>query len=177
MALITETGAGLASADSLCSLVDATTYHASIGNASWAALASDAVREQMLRKATIYMGQFYRLRWAGCRVTTTQALDWPRAYVPRPDVIGPYRSFPAYYPSDAVPAEVAKACAELALRAASGDLAADIGQAVIEQTVGPITQKFAAGSPPYKVYRAVDLMLAPFLDGMGGTSNLRVVRA
>ena len=82
MPLVTEDGTGLATAESYATLVEAAAYHTSIGNSSWAALASDTVREQYLRKATFYMLQRYRPRWSGWRKTSTQALDWPRYNVP-----------------------------------------------------------------------------------------------
>ena len=69
------------------------------------------------------------------------------------------------------------ACAELAFRAASGELAADQGQAVTERTVGPITTKYAPGSVATKRYVAVDRLLAPLLTDGGSSSALRLVRA
>ena len=174
MALITEDGTGRADAESYCSLADATAYHAALGNAAWAALATDELREQALRRASVYMVQAYRLRWAGYRKRDAQALDWPRYEVPKPDTsVG---RFMAYYSENIVPTEVRNACAELALRAASGDLAADQGQAVIERTVGPITTKFAPGSLAAKRYVAVDRLLAPMLTDGGSSSALRLVR-
>lgn len=175
MALTTEDGTGRADAESYCSLADATAYHAALGNAAWAALASDALREQALRRATAYMGQTYRLRWSGYRKTDTQALDWPRYNVPKPDTtVG---RFLTYYSDSIVPVEVRNACAELAFRAASGELAADVGQAVTERTVGPITTKFAAGSVAVKRYVAVDRLLAPLLADGGNSSSVRMVRS
>lgn len=176
MALDVETGSGNATAESYCSVADANTYHTARGNAAWAALASDTVREQCLRRATGYMGQSYRLRWAGIRATNVQALDWPRAWVPKPDAPSAYGAWARYYLSTTVPAEVVQACAEMALRAAAGDLAADLGQTVTERTVGPITTKYAPGSQAVKRYRAVDMMLGPLLADAGGQS-VRLVRA
>jgi hypothetical protein len=181
MALIVEDGTGKSDAESFIAVADATTYHAARGNAAWAALASDTVREQMLRKATDYMEQVYRQRWKGQRVTATQALSWPRAWVSRDDY---YRtgSVPPdsidgsfYYPSDEVPAEVARACAELALRAIDGDLAADQETPVTSETVGPISVTYAEGARQSKIYPAVAAMLAPFLEASGG--RIKVSRA
>lgn len=174
MALIVEDGTGRADADTYCALADATTYHAAMGNAAWAALATDEVREQALRRATLYMGQTYRLRWAGYRKTDTQALDWPRHNVPKPDTSD--GRFMAYYDDDVVPVEVRNACADLALKASAGDLLADQSQAVIERTVGPITTKYAAGSSATKRFVAVDRLLAPLLADGGSSSALRLVR-
>ena len=176
MALIVETGAGLADAESYCSVSAADTHHAARGITNWATLSTEE-KEQALRRATDYMGQVYRTRWRGWRTTATQALDWPRYDVPKYDTA--LGNLPAYYPQDAVPAEVVKACAELALRGAAGELDADMGQQITEQTVGPITTKYAAGSTSRKRYVAVDMLLSPLLaDGAGvGTGVLRMVRA
>lgn len=166
MALIVEDGTGKADADSYCSLAAASARHTALGNAAWAALANDAAREVALRQATQYMLQTYRSRWAGSRVSSTQALDWPRYDV---WVDG----FPIL--SDIVPPEVVNACADLALKASAGELAPDVAAPVTEKTVGPITVKYVQGARQTVQYRAVDGLLAPFLTG--GGNAIKVVRA
>ena len=130
MALIVEDGTGLPNAESFVSVADATADHDARGHASWAALASDTQREQALRRATGYMEQMYRMRWAGARRDARQALSWPRYATPMLDAPGGYGTLPAYYPMDAVPVVVQQACAELALRAAS-----EIGRASCRERV------------------------------------------
>jgi hypothetical protein len=169
MSLITEDGTGRADAESLCSVADASAYHLARGNSAWAALASDTLREQALRKATDYMAA-YRARWAGYRVSSAQALDWPRYEVPMRDVGGD-----AYYPSDAVPAAVRNACAELALRSLTESLAPDMDAPTIREKVGPIEVERAQGARQTKRFTAVDMMLAPFL--CGSSNSMRVSRA
>lgn len=174
MALETETGTGSATAESFCSVADADAYHAARGVTLWATL-STTEKEQALRRGTDYMSQTYRLRWTGYRKNDTQALDWPRYDAVKPDsTVG---RFMAYFADNIVPTEVRNACAELAFRAASGELAADVGQAVTERTVGPITTKFAPGSVAVKRYVAVDRLLAPLLADGGNSYGMRVVRA
>lgn len=169
MALIVEDGTGLADAESLCSVEHATAYHAARGNSAWAALASDTEREQMLRKAADYMEAIYRTQWGGNRLLVTQALSWPRTLVPVKDYAG------AYYDSDSVPVIVANACAELALRAITGELAPDVKRQVKRVKVGEIETEYADGAPPYVRFRVVDHMLDPFMGGSG--MSIRVVRA
>jgi hypothetical protein len=166
MALIVEDGTGKADAESYISVADATAYHAARGNAAWATLASDTVREQLLRRATEYMLESYRQRWQGYRISSTQALDWPRAGV----CVDGY-----LIAINIVPVEVQRACAELALKAATADLAADVGQTARRVKVGPIEKEYAPNASPVKRYRAVDLLLAPFLSG--SDMNIKVVRA
>jgi hypothetical protein len=169
MSLIVEDGTGLAGAESFCSVAAATVYHATRGNAAWAALASDTVREQMLRKAADYMEAVYRSKWDGFRISAGQALSWPRNDVPVKDFAG-------FYENDTVPAVVANACAELALRAITGGLAPDVKRLVKRIKVDVIETEYADGATPYTRYRAVDNMLEPFFGGSSGM-NIKVVRA
>jgi hypothetical protein len=177
MSLIVEDGTGLANAESYISVADATAYHSARGNAAWAALASDTIREQLLRKATDYMMQVYRLSWGGSRKTSTQALDWPRYDVPMQDAPSGYGAYPAYYDDDIVPVEVKNACAELAFRASVADLSPDIGQRVLREKVDVIEIEYADHGPQYATYRAIDNMLAPFLAAGSSGTFRKVVRA
>lgn len=167
MTLIVESGIGLASAESYISVADADAYHAAFGNTAWAAIATTALKEAYLRRATIYMGQAYRTRWSGVRRTTTQALDWPRTEV----VIDRF----TYVGYDIVPTDVARACADLALKAKDADLNADLERAVIREKVGPLETEYSEHSPQSTRYRAIDQTLAPYLMGSGASA--RLVRA
>ena len=172
--LIVEDGTGLETAESYISVADADTYHTARGNeTTWTDL-DVTVKEQLLRKATEYMVQEYRLRWKGVRATAVQALDWPRGLVERPDYayagMNGYTTISGdfYFPSNDVPVEVERACAELALRAASAPLGPDLGAPVLREKIGPIDVEYAQGARQTTVYQAVDNMLAPFLKATGG---------
>lgn len=165
MALIVESGEGLANAESYISVADADARHTAFGNSAWTG--SDAVKEAALRRATAYMMQAYRGRWKGTRLMRAQALDWPRhgAVVDGFD-----------WPSNAVPEEVANACADLAIKALAGDLNADQnGRAVIREKVGPLETEYAEYGSTAAQYRAVDMALSALLTG--GGANVRLVRA
>ena len=164
MALEVETGSGSATAESYISLADANARHTALGNSSWTG--SDSAKESALRRATQYMEQSYRSRWRGQRMTGTQALSWPRWGV---EVDG------FYLDSDIVPAEIANACADLALKALSDDLAPDLERGVVREKVGPLEVEYDPASPQAKRYRAVDGALAPFLKG--STAMVGLVRA
>lgn len=170
--VIVEDGTGCVDAESYISVADATAYHAARGNAAWAALVSDTVREQLLRKATEYIEQIYRDQWAGYRMTAQQALSWPRYAVPIKDAPGGYASLPSYYPDKTVPAQVAQACAALALKASSGELAPDLERAVVREKIGPIETEYDRQSPQNRRYIAIERMLAPFLKSGGGSISL-----
>lgn len=165
MALIVETGSGAADAESYVSVSDANAYHTARGNAAWTG--SESVKEAALRRATDYMLQSYAQRWQGDRVSETQALDWPRSGVYAHGYL---------IASDTVPAAVANACAELALRALSESLLPDAGRVTASEKVGPIAVAYLPHGRSTKAWSAVDAMLEPYLGGLSGV-NRRVVRA
>jgi hypothetical protein len=111
------------------------------------------------------MLQRYRARWRGTRLLREQALDWPRygAHVDGYDLDSNY-----------VPDDIANACADLALKALSETLNADLTRGVIREKVGPLEKEYDAHSPQSVRYPAIDQALAPYLAG-GGMS--RLVRA
>lgn len=167
MALEVEDGTGKANAESYISVADADTRRSNLGgDAGWTA-ASTAEKEAALRKSTEYMLQAYRDRWQGYRQVTEQALDWPRNSVVVDEFV--------VVDSDVVPAEVKNACADLALKAISESLAPDLERAVVRERVGPIETEYDRASPQSKRFRAIDMMLAPYLTG--GGANMRLVRA
>lgn len=157
MALITEDGTGVAGAESYITVAAADTYFTDRGDTVWTALAVPA-KEAALRKGTDYMEGAFRSRWKGRRVLSTQALSWPRYSVVVDGIL---------QPSNIVPATVARACAELALRASAAPLAPDLGAQVKQETVGPISVTYADGARQSDRFQAVDRMLAAYLRGGG----------
>lgn len=175
MAIVTETGTGSATAESYISVTAADTYHSDRGNTAWAALTT-AVKEQCLRKATEYMLQTYRQNWKGVRMSSTQALDWPRGYVYlEPVITGANQEFPNLVADDIVPTEVQRACAILALTASTETLLPDQTQAIVREKVGPLETEYDRASPQYKRFLAVERLLRPYFATSG--SLLQVSRA
>lgn len=164
MALIVEDGTGLSTSESYCSVAAANARHTALGNAAWTG--TDAAKEAALRRATAYMEQAYRNRWKGTKLLRAQALSWPRygAVADGWDI-----------DSTVVPADIANACADLALRALSADLNADLTRAVVREKVGPLETEYSAYGPEAVRYRSIDMALAPYLAGGGVTA--RLVRA
>lgn len=152
--LIVETGAGVPGAESYLSTADADAYLSARGHAAWPDLAQDA-KEAALRRATDYMEAAYGPLWLFKRATEVQALSWPR--------VG----------WAGVPAPVRHACAELALRAASGPLLPDEGPAVKSERVGPLLVAYQDGARQGVRFVAVDKMLAPYLSAQ----RVQAVRA
>ena len=74
MALVVETGAGLADADSFISLFDARAFAAKYGVTL---PVDDAAAEVALRQGCQYV-ELQQKCFSGSRLTSTQALSWPR---------------------------------------------------------------------------------------------------
>mgnify|MGYP000069454126 FL=1 len=161
--MIVEDGTGKTNANAYCTAAFAADYHAARGNAAWDAV-EDA--DAAIVRATDYLTQVYGQRWQGIRKTGTQALDWPRYDV----VIDGYA-----VDSTVIPDAVKNACAELALRAAAGDLLPDVEAEVLSESVGPISVTYAPGARQSAEFRAVDRILAKYLRS--GGSNIPMVRA
>jgi hypothetical protein len=181
MAIVVEDGTGLANAESYLSVADADTHFANRGFALWASEMSTAEKEQALRRSADYMLQVYRLRWAGTRVLTTQALDWPRAWVPRQDWLFYQGSTPnplsdAYYPANAVPAEVKRAQADLAYKAAGGELTPTLGRRTTREKVDVIEVEYSDSAPQWPVYKAIDDALRIFFKASASGVNRALVR-
>jgi hypothetical protein len=162
VALIVEDGTGKADAESYVSVADADTRQANLGNTNWATLLT-AEKEQALRRATLYIEQAYRERWTGYRLHKAQALSWPR-----------WNVWVDGYPvdTDIVPPDVAHVCADLALKAAAGDLAPDLTRGIVRKKVGPLETEFDRFSPQSTRYRAIDMALSPYLKGSSAMASL-----
>ena len=160
MAITVEDGTIVTGAESYCTVAFADEYHAKRGNAAWDLLDAVDQKEPALRKATDYLEQAFFSLWKGIRVEDDQALSWPRRYA--------YIDDYTLIDDNIVPEAVKRACAELALKASAAELAPDMTQGVVSETVGPISVTYDAGSPQRKRYRAIENMLAPYLKAGGG---------
>lgn len=172
MALVVETGAGLATAESYASVSEADIRLANLSLVSWAGL-STAQKETALRVATDFMVYSYRSRWKGFRTNTIQALDWPRYKVERLDAISGGYGFAIYYDSATVPVEIKAACIDLAYKSSAGiDLAPDLDPFQKRVKVGPIEVEYDTNSNRATVFRAVEARLRPFFINAGAATML-----
>lgn len=162
MALVVEDGTGLSNTNAFVSVADADARHSLLGNSAWTG--DNAAKESAIARATAYMEQAYRSRWQGFRHNHDQALSWPRNSV----VIDEF----VVVESNVVPADIANACADLALRALNDDLNADLTRGVVRKKVGPLETEYDRNSPQSKRYRAVDMALAPYLKGSSAMATL-----
>ena len=168
MAFVPETGDGPSNSNSYASVAQADSYFADRGNADWAALDTTA-KQQALIKATDFLEATYRSAWKGFRVSSTQALSWPRV-----EVVAD--GFPI--PSSIVPLPVVYSCAELAIRSTTATLLADQGQQVKREKVDVLEVEYQDFSDPTERYPAVNRLLLPFLlsASASGFAQVRVIR-
>lgn len=104
--LVAETGSGLSTATSYCTIAFADAYLTNYGApAAWTS-ATNATKETALMAATRALDLRYGGRWVGYRYSTAQALDWPRDYA--------YDAAGELIASDVVPLRVQQATAVLA---------------------------------------------------------------
>ena len=160
MSIIVEDGTGKADAETYVSVAVANAYHAAMGNTGWTG--TDAAKEIALRRAAQYIDNRYRFR--GERKTSTQALEWPRV------------GYELGWRVEGWPVKaLADATCEAALRALTATLQTDVaGDQITEETVGPITVKYAAKSGQTR-YPLVDSLLQSY--SASGPSSMRIERA
>lgn len=171
MALVVEDGSGLSNSEAYVSVADADTYHTNHGNSAWTG--TDGVKEIALRNAAQFLEGRYRGMFDGAKRTKEQAMSWPRSF-----------SFTVegwQVPHDEIPQALKDANAELALRALSGELVADITDPTgsiksRKRRVGPLEEdiEYQSGAR-HTVYPEVDLILSNYLSG--SHSNVELVRA
>lgn len=158
MTLTVETGTGLADAESYVSVAEFKAYADKFGH-SYTDY-SDALIEQALRRATVWLDARYRKRFKGIWTTTTQRLEWPRSGVwYRFNDIDPYT----------IPDQLKNALCEVALRelADPGGLSPDTGtDAIKRDRVGDTETEFRANAPGALPWLSiVDDLLADLTKG------------
>lgn len=173
---------GSASANSFVTAAEMTAYCEGRLNASlWVATtAQQAALVEATRDLTV-------LGYVGSRVTTTQALTWPREWAYNPDMpsidlVGNVALL--YYANTVIPARIKDATCELALQylvAGTSDLAvADTAQRVIEKTIDVLTTKYDDGAPRsqttglQRFTRVMTLLEPLLLDTVGALTLARM---
>jgi hypothetical protein len=168
MSLIVENGTGLSNAESLISVSELISHHVNRGNTNINLLSTQEA-EEALRRTSDYFLQTYKDRWKGCLLNTTQALDWPRSGIVLNDGS-------IVYPGT-IPARVKQAFADLAFKAAGGELLGDISQQVIRQKVDVLEVEYQPNTRQTKRYTAIDAMLAPYLTGYSAGLTMELYRS
>ena len=162
---------GAADADSYVTVAAADAYHLAQGRTAWAG--TTAIKEEALRRATLWIDGRYKPRWPGARAyRRAQALDWPR--VDALDNDG------SYINAATIPPEIIAATCEAALRelVTPNSLSPDVttGTAKVLTGVGSITwtplRSSADASDMAPTLPAVDRALAGIIR-----SGRAIVRA
>jgi hypothetical protein len=160
-----NTTIGGSTADSYVTVDEADAYHANFGNTDWADIATDALKEVALRKAAQYIDT---KSFQGVKVTSTQALEWPRYNV----VVDGYD-----VSSSAIPDDIKVAQMEAALIASTQSLTPNLSNgSVIEETVGKITKRYSDYTKDGgKKWPLVDNLLAGYVTGGGNFHRVQRV--
>ena len=128
--------AGSASANSYCTVEEATAYHAArLSSPEWTAASADNKAVAVIMATRVLDQQFL---WAEYQSTKEQALRWPRTGILDASEL-------AFVPSDSIPSELKNATAELAWSLLKGDrtLDSDVeAQGLKSLTAGPVSLTF-----------------------------------
>lgn len=165
MALVSEDGTGLSTAESFVTLVEANAYFVAHGSPSaWTAL-TDANKESALRYAAKWIDQRYR--WAGQRLVSTQALSFPRTAF--------YTQDDRFVAQAAIPADLQALQCEAALKHVEGALNASYarGGALTGLQVDVIRLDYAAGAGIENAEPYLDGLAKPYI--LSGPGMLRAV--
>lgn len=157
MALTVETGAALANANSFATVAEATTYLTDRGLVALANLPTTAAKEACLINASEFVNGAFG--WIGVRLTTTQALAWPRA-----------RSATNFRVPTGVPTQLKAAVARVAEQIAAGTnmfAAVEAGDVIQSVQAGNVSVTFGASAPMIAATgRASMPWLAELLNGL-----------
>lgn len=173
--LTIEDGSIVSGANSYAEIADVTAYATLYG---WSFSGTSTAQEQAILRSMIYIESFED-RFCGGRVSASQALSWPREYVPDAKGTG-------YLDSDAIPSGLVNALCEAAILelATPGVLTAtidadDIGVRRTRDKIGPMETEVEYGnrnSAQRSKYIRILEFLKPYLCSGTGFSG-RVVRA
>lgn len=172
MALVVETGEGLANAESYASIADIAAYATARGLTFAITGGSNATdAEAAARRATVWLDATFRARFPGRKANGRgQALEWPR--------VDAYDATGEAIASDEVPAEIISALCEAAIRekASPGSLSPDVTPGKIQKRVkveGAVEVEYAGSGSAASlvpVLSVVDGILTSLLASTGGAT-------
>lgn len=161
MALVVEDGTGKTNSDTYVSLADARTRATILGVSI---SGTDATAELQLQQATIYVDTVYRHNFQGLKLTSTQALQFPRS----PVVLDGWTLDNDDIPQELIDAQIYAAAQ---LEAGESFYSNNDGRSVkLEEVVGAVKQEyFNTGKTGTQVrFTDVEQRIQPLLDGNGG---------
>lgn len=158
MALVVETGAVIAGAESYATVAEFDTYWTNRGDSTLTALAT-ADKEILLRIGTRWLDSRYK--WRGTIVDNDQVLDWPRWGVEGSDG--------KYYDSDEIPTILKEALFEIAKQQNTADIfTTTTSRKVIREKLDVLEQEFTPHGDTVLRYPWIDSLLKPIT--LGGAS-------
>lgn len=163
MALVIETGAIVAGAESFATAAELVTYAANFGRTI---PATEADQESLLRRAYL---QMIALPWKGGAVSPDQTGPWPRYDVKRDKWL---------VASDSIPAQIKAGQMALATEIHADDLVdpeTKVG-AIESEKVGPISTTFAKASKSVTKPAATRQSHAQFAGFLESSSQVQLVR-
>lgn len=165
MSFVVEDGTGLANATSLVSVAEADTYFSDRGGVAWAALDDTTDKQPALVVASEFVSTAFE--FVGSKVSTTQALAWPRdAYgVPNAIKAAVYR----------VAFEVAVNSVDLFAAVSGPDLVEKVKAGSVEITFGDQALNLANDGRPS--FPWLNSLMGPYLaSGGAGSFSRKLVR-
>jgi len=165
MALIKETGAIVAGANSYAEASDADTFQTNRGRAAWCDSGAD-VKDAALIRATDYIESRFGLSFIGDRIGDVQLLSWPRTGARYPATGNDF-------PIDEVPVDVVNACILYAEQVIGpGD---DVA-AMTELAITPEVDE--SGGTVTRLKEKVDVLETDttFAGNDSGSTSLRLIR-
>jgi hypothetical protein len=171
MALVLETGAGLANANAYVTVATVETYFSLRGLTEWADL--DATeKESAIIRATFALDAKYDNSWSGIKGSATQALAWPRIrkLLSTKGILDKN----GYELSiSAIPTQLANVVCEVALiESTERFLVQGISRDDMpsSESVGPISTSWTDKVPTVKQYPHIDSMLLGLAGAASGTN-------
>lgn len=150
-------------ANSYATLAEATAYFGDrLHKGSWDGASSSEKTAALLWAARVIDS---RIEWIGNRTASTQAMSWPRAYVPDPDPSYlPDDSLYGYLASDAIPSDIKHAQFEMALALIAGDVTVQPGATGLNSlAVGSLKLDFSGNTQqPSTFPRQVDELICKY---------------
>lgn len=167
MAIVVETGAGVAGSNSYHSLVSSAAYFAERPNAAAWSGSTDALRTEALLYACIWLEARYGDALGGGIVSQTQSLLFPRTTF--------YDTAGRLVTTGTVPDRWKDAQAEAALAGLSAALneVRSRGGAIESVSAGSVSVQFASGASPGRTFPFIDNLVAPLLHFGGGRRLVR----
>ena len=171
MAFVAEDGTGLTDATSLVSVADADTYFETVSeSATWSALTTAAKQAALVAATRAVLAHWSTEAWQGYRLSTTQALAFPRGGI----VVDGITRDPA-----PLPPEVIAAVCHVAIKSAAGTSLLPTRLTASETVSGAVARTFVSGgsaSTIDPVWAYPESLLRP-LTRAGGGGTIRLMWA